>query len=198
MTRTAEIPPVVSTRRPPRQELSPGPWIAVIVIIVIAVTAYFWFTRPTSTDPETDPAAATDELLEPPVAGEEETAAGEQTPVEPVVEPEPEPEPDIQPETRAGQPVIEETESPEIAAGQMRLLLTYTGDCWTEVTDATGKRLFFALATDGRTVELSGAEPFNVLLGSPGNVAVAVNGDDYALPANARPDRPLRLQISGS
>jgi cytoskeleton protein RodZ len=95
------------------------------------------------------------------------------------------------------QPVIEETESPEIAAGQMRLLLTYQGDCWTEVSDATGKRLFFALGTDGRTVELSGAEPFSVLFGSPGNVSVAVNGDEYALPADASPDRPLRLTISG-
>ena len=199
MNRTAEMPPVVATRRRPRQELSPGPWIAVIVVIVIAVTAYFWFTRPTAPVPVTDPAAAVEEAQVPPVAVQEETTADDETPVEPVAEPEPEPEPTLEtePEPRAGQPVIEETESPEIAAGQMRLLLTYTGDCWTEVTDATGKRLFFALGTDGRTVELSGAEPFNVLLGNPGNVAVAVNGDEYALPAGARPDRPLRLQISG-
>ena len=77
------------------------------------------------------------------------------------------------------------------------MLLTYTGECWTEVTDATGKRLFFALGTDGRTVELSGAEPFSVLLGNPGSVTVMVNGDEYTLPATARPDRPLRLTISG-
>ena len=74
---------------------------------------------------------------------------------------------------------------------------TYTGDCWTEVTDATGRRLFFDLGRDGRSVELSGAEPLNVLFGSPGNVEVVVNGDDFTLPATARPDRPLRLAISG-
>ena len=105
---------------------------------------------------------------------------------------EPDPAPPI------AQPVIEETESPEIADGQMRLLLTYSGDCWTEITDASGKRLFFALGTDGRTVELSGEDPFNVLFGSPGNVAVSVNGEDYSLPSTAQPDRPLRLTISGS
>jgi cytoskeleton protein RodZ len=80
----------------------------------------------------------------------------------------------------------------------MRLLLTYTGDCWTEVTDATGRRLFFALGTDGRTVELSGAEPFSVLLGSPLNVTLQVNGEEFALPPNARPDQPLRLSVSGT
>ena len=200
MNRTAEMPPVVSTRKPPRQELSPGPWIAVIVIIVIAVTAYFWFTRPTVTEPAAEPAAVADDVITPPATAGD-TAVGEQAPDEAVTEPEleaePGPEPEPEPEPRIEQPVIEETESPEIAAGQMRLLLTFAGDCWTEVTDATGKRLFFALATDGRTVELSGAEPFNVLLGSPANVAVAVNGEEYALPADAPPDRPLRLTISG-
>ena len=204
MNRTPELPPVVSTRKPPRRELSPGPWIAIIVIIVIAVTAYFWFTRPTVPEPATDPVVTTDDVLTPAAAGED-SASGATVPVDAVtepgteMEPEPEPEPEAgtEPQPQVAAPVIEETESPEIAPGQMRLLLTYTGDCWTEVTDATGKRLFFALGTDGRTVELSGAEPFNILLGSPANVAVAVNGDDYALPADARPDRPLRLTISG-
>ena len=92
---------------------------------------------------------------------------------------------------------VEETSSPALADGQMRLLLTYTGDCWTEITDASGRRLFFDLGRDGRTVELTGAEPFNVLFGNPGNVNVLVNGSDYALPASSGPNRPLRLTISG-
>ena len=68
------------------------------------------------------------------------------------------------------------------------------------LTSADGKRrrLFFDLGKDGRTVELTGAEPFNVLFGNPGNVAVRVNGEDYALPATSRPDRPLRLTVSGT
>lgn len=198
MTRAAEMPPVVSTRRRPRQELSPGPWIAVIVIIVIAVTAYFWFTRPTAEEPAAESVAVPDDVLASPATPDEATV-DEPVSVEMVDESAPKPEPARaqEPEPRAAQPVIEETESPEIADGQMRLLLTYTGDCWTEVTDATGKRLFFALGSDGRTVELSGAEPFSVLLGSPANVTLAVNGDDYALPPDARPDRPLRLTLSG-
>jgi cytoskeleton protein RodZ len=197
MNRSADMPPVISSRPRPRRELSPGPWIAIIVVVVVAVSAYFWFTRPT-TDAIDDvagdtrsevliPSAPDGEMAEP---GEVEETGGPE-PSDEVLEPAAEVEPQIE------RPVIEETESPEIAAGQMRLLLTYSGDCWTEVTDATGNRLFFALGTDGRTVELSGAEPFTVLLGSPGSVSVMVNGDEYALPATARPDRPLRLTISG-
>ena len=100
-------------------------------------------------------------------------------------------------ETSVDEPV-ETTSSPVVAEGQVRVLLTYTGDCWTEISDATGRRLFFALGKDGRTVELSGAEPLNVLFGSPAHVRVLVNGDEFALPETARPDRPLRLTLSGN
>ena len=195
MTHTAGLPPVVSTRPKPRRDLSPGPWIAVIVAIILAVTIYWWLSRPV--EPAADQEQPTTEdsgFVEPPATDEE---LDDESPLKEegiVLEPEPEPEP----EPQVSQPVIEETESPDIQEGQVRVLLTYTGDCWTEVTDATGRRLFFDLGKDGRTVELSGAEPLNVLFGNPGNVSVLVNGDGFALPASARPDRPLRLTISGS
>jgi cytoskeleton protein RodZ len=207
LTRSAEMPPVIATRTRPRHELSPGPWIAVIVVIVMAASAYWWFTRPATVEPAPDEPAVSEPEAEPQEAAPEASLpVGEEAPdavSSPADEQRPEVEPQADaavgaPEPQAQPAVIEETESPEVAAGQMRLLLTYSGDCWTEVTDATGRRLFFALGTDGRTVELSGAEPFNVLIGSPGSVAVQVNGEDYALPAGTRPDRPLRLTIAGS
>jgi hypothetical protein len=58
--------------------------------------------------------------------------------------------------------------------------------------------LLFALGKDGRTVELSGVEPFNALFGNVDNVRLQVNGEEYALPPTDRPDRPMRLTISGS
>ncbi|MDJ0793740.1 MAG: DUF4115 domain-containing protein [Woeseiaceae bacterium] len=196
LERAGEMPPLVSTRRRPRQELSPGPWIAVIVVVVVVATAYWWFTsRPLQTEAAPDVVAApgTDESMsvEPQATDDAMEVASEQIADEPDVEPE-------DTATEASEPPIEETSSPVLAEGQMRILLTYTGDCWTEITDASGRRLFFDLGKDGRTVELTGAEPFNVLFGNPGNVSVVVNGGDYALPASSRPDRPLRLTISGT
>lgn len=192
MTHTAGLPPVVSSRVRPRQELSPGPWIAVIVVIILAMTAYWWLKRPQPAEVETQPEQAVEQPAEQP---EDETPEQPAEQDESDVAPPPADE-----ETVAEQApvVVEETESPAILDGQVRVLLTYSGDCWTEITDATGRRLFFDLGKDGRTVELSGSEPLSVLFGNPGNVAVRVNGGDFALPASARPDRPLRLTISGT
>ena len=70
LNRAAEAPPVVSSRQRPRQELSPGPWITVIVVIVLIVTAYVWFARPEAPDvPLTDSVAEEDTTsVSPPVA----------------------------------------------------------------------------------------------------------------------------------
>lgn len=206
LNRSTGAPPVVSSRPRPRQELSPGPWIAVIVVIIIAVTAYWWFTRPESAPEDATPV---NEIV-PPESGETD---GDQSDAGPAEAEQPDAEPDAADEASEPEetvpaavetaaptptPTIEETSSPEIVPGQMRLLITYTGDCWTEISDANGRRLLFDLGKDGRSVELSGAEPFNVLFGSPGNVILRVNGEDYALPPTSRPDRPMRLTISGN
>ncbi len=205
LTRSTSMPPVVTTRPRPRKELTPGPWIAVIVVIILAVTVYWWFTRPAgmATDPSAEtvaPETAAPEVEPAPAepisdivpAGVDERASAERPEVDEseVLTPAPVPQAAAEP--------VEVTTSPEIAEGQMRVLLTYSGDCWTEISDATGRRLFFDLGKDGRTVELSGAEPFNVLFGNPGNVAVRVNGEDFELPPTNRPNRPMRLTISGS
>lgn len=194
LNRSANVEPVISTRPKPRRELSPGPWIAVIVVIVVVVSVFWWFSR----SPETEPGAdvSTDDnngmIVVPPDTDEETSTTPPETDDRTVAEPpvtesvvveEPEPEPE-------SEPVIDE--------GQLHLLVTYSGDCWTEITDASGRRLLFDLGRDGRTVELTGTEPFNVLFGNPGNVSLRVNGEDFAMPATDRPDRPMRITISGS
>lgn len=190
LNRATSAPPVVGTRRRPRRELSPGPWIAAIVVIIIVVSAYWWFSRAPeagSVVEEQPPAVDSSEVLPP--ADADDTANIEPAPVEDdsILE-------TTEPEPAASAPV--ET-APAVEEGQLHLLVTYTGDCWTEITDASGRRLLFSLGKDGRTVELSGAEPFNVLFGNPGNVSLRVNGEEYALPPTDRPDRPMRLTISG-
>lgn len=196
LTRAEATPPVISTRPKPRKELSPGPWIAAIVVGVVAVSLYWWFSRPVETEAVVgEPEPAEDNVIvTPPEGAEGDTLTS--------------PPPDTgesddteapAPEATAEPAVESEPESqPEVDEGQLLLLVSYSGDCWTEITDASGRRLLFDLGKDGRTVEISGAEPFNVLFGNPGNVSIRVNGEDYALPATNRPDRPMRLTISGS
>jgi len=186
LTRATTVPPVLSTRPKPGKELSPGPWIAVIVVVIIVVTAFWWFTRavePETKLEETLPAEVPqDESPAPPSSDEIPEQMAPQA-VEPVIREESQPEPQ---------------DDPVVEAGQMHVLVTYTGDCWTEIFDATGRELMRDLGKDGRTVELSGAEPFSVLFGSPGNVSLRVNGEEHALPPVVRPDRPMRLTLSGT
>jgi cytoskeleton protein RodZ len=199
LNRASGMPPLVSSRARPRREMAPGPWIAVIVVLIVVATAYWWFTtmpdaveEPTTetvtqqpaTEPGPEPAAAAEpelivdddsSVLE---SAEAESEADEQTaePAEPA----------------------EPAEDPALDDGQIRMLLRYTGDCWTEISDAGGRRLFFGLGKDGRTVELSGQAPFNVLFGNADNVVMQVNGVERAIAASERRGRTARLTIAGS
>lgn len=71
------------------------------------------------------------------------------------------------------------------AAEPVALTLRFTGDCWTEVTDASGSRLFFDLGRADTVARVSGAAPLRILLGSSANVAVEVDGQPYSIPASA-------------
>jgi len=52
------------------------------------------------------------------------------------------------------------------------LQLSFTGDCWTEVSDATGKRLAYGLYGASNILKLDGMAPFKIKLGDPSAVAI--------------------------
>ena len=52
------------------------------------------------------------------------------------------------------------------------LQLTFSGDCWTEVFDANGKRLAFYLYKKGALLTVNGVAPFHLKLGDPGAVTI--------------------------
>ncbi|MBT8087375.1 MAG: DUF4115 domain-containing protein [Gammaproteobacteria bacterium] len=207
----SSIEPILKARPRPRREMSPGPWIAVIVVIIIAATAYWWFTErplgnatslpavPAESEPEAlgmdvsvppdvvdsgnidtpDLAEDTEQSLDTPG----DTAAAESADAAVV-----ESQVDEQP------PVVEQP----VDDGQLSMLLTFSGDCWTEISDGNGRRLFFGLGTAGRTVELSGEAPFNALFGNAANVRIDVNGVRYAIKDSERRGRTARMTVGGS
>jgi cytoskeleton protein RodZ len=193
LNRSANVEPVISTRPKPRRELSPGPWIAVIVAIIVVVSAYWWFSRTPEPEPVLDIPAGDDGMVVVPPDTDEQMPVEAPENGDTVVTDSP-----VTESVDVDEPVTAPAPEQVMDEGQLHLLVTYSGDCWTEITDASGRRLLFDLGRDGRTVELTGTEPFNVLFGNPGNVSLRVNGDDYAMPATNRPDRPMRLTISGS
>jgi cytoskeleton protein RodZ len=187
LNRSAGAPPVISTRPRPRQVMSPGPWIGVIAVVLVAATAYWWF-------------AAREATSEPPVTGVIAPLPQESLPAD-------EQQTDIADEaddvvTDEAAVSVEAEPTNEVVAATddsaMRLSISYSGDCWTEITDASGRRLFFELGKAGRTVNLSGEAPFNVLFGDAENVSIEVNGRSFEIPAADRRGRTARLTIAGS
>jgi cytoskeleton protein RodZ len=192
MTHTAELPPLVSGRPKMRQELSPGPWIALIAILVVAAAAYWWFVvRPGSAPPaDAEPAAAQEEAVDLPEPAEEPVVEVPDTSTE-----------DAEASAAEEPPAEAAEETPEPAPamtapdGQVRLALSFSGDCWTEISDADGQRLFFEMGRAGRTVELAGTAPIAVLFGNVENVSMRVDGAAYPIvPANPG-SRTARLTI---
>ncbi|MDJ0940971.1 MAG: DUF4115 domain-containing protein [Woeseiaceae bacterium] len=208
LNRAPGMPPVVGKVRKQQRKLSPGPWIAVVVIIIVAAAAYWWFVA-------RGPVAALTEPVSPPPPEEAATIIEEADTT--VIDEAPLAEPDDgveEPDVTMGEPAMIEDTGPADAApapvaeavttptanvtaaeGETLLTLTFSGDCWTEISDAAGQRLFFDLGREGRTVNLAGEAPFSVIFGDADAVVIDVDGQPYAISPADRRGQMARLTI---
>ncbi|MDZ7924209.1 MAG: DUF4115 domain-containing protein [Marinagarivorans sp.] len=75
-----------------------------------------------------------------------------------------------------------------------QLVLSFNGDCWVEIFDATQKKLFSRLVYSGELISLIGAAPFDVKVGNASAIKLSVNGRAIDLnPPEGQ--RVLRLQV---
>ncbi|TWC37050.1 cytoskeleton protein RodZ [Pseudomonas sp. SJZ079] len=65
---------------------------------------------------------------------------------------------------------------PVLAAGQGQVNVTFTADCWTQLTDANGKILFSALKRGGESLKIVGKAPLELRLGFARGAQVSYNG----------------------
>ncbi|MCG4451815.1 helix-turn-helix domain-containing protein [Pseudomonas sp. MMS21-TM103] len=68
------------------------------------------------------------------------------------------------------------TESLVVAAGEGTVSVSYVADCWTQLTDASGKVLFSALKRKGDSLQLAGKAPLELRLGFARGAQVSYNG----------------------
>lgn len=66
--------------------------------------------------------------------------------------------------------------APASGAAAHQLVLKLDKESWIEVTDATGKRLYYNLGRAGQTIDLSGEPPLHVLLGYSPGVDISYDG----------------------
>ncbi|MCH7853771.1 MAG: helix-turn-helix domain-containing protein [Proteobacteria bacterium] len=208
LTRSSGAPPVVGSPRNRERDFNLGRWLKVIVIVVLlgaaAAAAYWWYEHqageaavqadagvlaPFAATVESDlDASSGHELTLDPSAsvgvrdtGEDSGAAFIEAAL---------------PEPVATDIVSAETSSTPSDVPQATLTMNFSGDCWTEVSDATGKRLYFDLGVAGRNVTVTGAAPLRALFGDSTNVRVVLNGEDYVIPAAMRSGRTARLTVN--
>ena len=75
------------------------------------------------------------------------------------------------------------------------LAMTFRGDCWLEVTDAQGKKLFSGLQHKGGQLNLNGKPPYRVKIGAPAVVSVQFRGQPVDLSRFVRTNQVARLTI---
>jgi cytoskeleton protein RodZ len=204
LNKAAGAPPVVGPKkqRPPRT-IAPVPWIiGILIVIVAAALLAWWFNREPATETGGIPG-----VLEPAVPDRDTAIPNTATNSPPVNDPA------IQSEDTP-QAVLDEEQLPtteqvivaedlaettqdieETLEGGILLIMTFSGDCWTEVTDANGDRLFFGLGQAGQTVSRAGMPPLQALFGDHNNVSLTVDGVNLPLSSNGRRGNTARLTI---
>lgn len=197
MNRAAGAPPVVGLKRAQPRDFNPVPWVVgALAVLVVGSAAYWWFTR----TPAPEQGAGIEPATLAPFASQpdgEESGAGE-LPAESGGDSDDAPEVAEDPQPIESAPLITEPIVQDALSDlpQVQIQLMYTGDCWTEVTDANGQRLFYDLGVADRTVTVGGDAPLRLILGDGDNVSISVAGRPYPIPDSARSGRLARLTIN--
>jgi len=222
LNKATGAPPVVGPKRRVQRDLSLGPWLLALFVLAIAGGAYWWwsnFATGVGEGPDTEAGlapfaseeapSATEDTEGPDATGVQDqptdarTTIAEAAPAEVRTLPgdTDAPAEDAaaveQPPPSTAVRVAVPPDPIPTPVNAIRLRLTFSGDCWTEVTDANGRRLFFDLGAAGRTVTLSGERPLRVLLGNSENVVLEVEGEPYSMAAAEMRGNTARLTING-
>lgn len=75
------------------------------------------------------------------------------------------------------------------------LSLAFNGDCWLEVADASGKKLFSGLKHRGETLDVTGSAPYKLKIGAPNVVTVHYQGKPVDLTRFVRTNQVARFTV---
>ncbi|VYU39646.1 cytoskeleton protein RodZ [Metakosakonia massiliensis] len=76
------------------------------------------------------------------------------------------------------------------------LVMNFTADCWLEVSDATGKKLFSGLQRKDATLNLTGQAPYKLKIGAPSAVQIQYQGKPVDLSRFIRTNQVARLTLN--
>ncbi len=82
-------------------------------------------------------------------------------------------------------------------SGPDELFFTFSEDCWLEVSNASGRKLFSAVRLAGQGLRVRGTAPFKLVIGNAPAVSLAFNGQPVAVASNNR-RKMARLTLGGN
>ena len=167
--------------------------IPVLAIAIVAIIGFsWWMTRPDGTEMSQTAERPAEITVVPP-----EEPATPETQVDVAVAPD-NPAPELAPGTEVAEPEPV-GEPPAVVAPSEpvidQLQVSFSAECWVEVSDAAGERLFQGKREAGDNLALRGEAPFSVTLGNAAAVTrLQFNGDTMSLPQGA-PGRVVRISV---
>ncbi|MCT2386441.1 cytoskeleton protein RodZ [Erwinia pyrifoliae] len=84
---------------------------------------------------------------------------------------------------------------PQAAADTNSLVMNFSRDCWLDVTDATGKKLFSGMQRSGGQLSLAGKAPYRLKIGAPAAVEIEYQGKPVDLSRFIRTNQVARLTV---
>ncbi len=75
------------------------------------------------------------------------------------------------------------------------LVMSFKADCWLEVSDATGKKLFSGMQRSGASLNVSGQLPYKLKIGAPAAVDIQFQGKPVDLSRFIRTNQVARLTV---
>lgn len=76
------------------------------------------------------------------------------------------------------------------------LVMNFTADCWLEVTDASGKKLFSGMQRKDGNLNLVGQAPYKLKIGAPAAVQIQFQGKPVDLSRFIRTNQVARLTVN--
>ncbi|MCS3431981.1 cytoskeleton protein RodZ [Klebsiella sp. BIGb0407] len=76
------------------------------------------------------------------------------------------------------------------------LNMTFSNDCWLEVSDAAGKKLFSGLKRKGETLDLAGHSSYTLKIGAPAAVQIQFQGKPVDMSRFIRTNQVARFTVS--
>ena len=103
------------------------------------------------------------------------------------------------PDATASQTATLPTDSAQAVAPEAdanAIVMNFSADCWLEVTDASGKKLFSGMQRQGGNLNLTGQAPYKLKIGAPAAVQVQFQGKPVDLSRFIRTNQVARLTLN--